>query len=109
MSDSGDKAAFSMSERAFWWIRFWTAVVVVAGMALAGAQWGLTRVSQEDLDELDARKEDRISAKEARGRIEHRIDQQTQVVGNVRDNLIILMERNRLQPKPLPDALSEQP
>lgn len=107
MTDTSDAKVYNMSERAFWWIRFWTAVIVVAGMALAGVQWGLTRASMDDIAALDRRKENREDAKAERAKIEKRIDQQTNVVGNVRDNLIIMMERQRLQPKPLPQILAE--
>ena len=98
---SEDDKGFSLSERTFWWVRFWTAVIVVAGMGLAGARWGLTRASLDDV----ALKEDKTFAAEQRSKIEAKVDAQGSVIGNVRDNLIVIMSRQGLQPVPLPDPL----
>lgn len=110
MSDG--KVEFSMSERTFWWLRFLMAVVAVSGMALAGAKWGVTRASIEDIEAtkvsirtLDSLKMDKIEAMEAHRELDTKVHEHAQVLGNVRDNLLIMMERQRLQPKPLPDAL----
>lgn len=100
---SDDEPRYTISERAFWWFRFWGAVIVVAGAGLAGVQWGLTRASKDDVAAVAKAvelKEDRVTAQAERAAIRG-------VVSNVRDNVIILMERQRLEPKPLPPALKD--
>lgn len=109
MSDA-DRDWTPNQRRAFW-VKLISMTIPLAGAmttcALAGGKWVYTRASTDAIAKLDATKEDKQIATSERRRIETKVDGQTQLIGNVRDNLIILMERQRAQPKPLPPALPD--
>ena len=84
---------YDMGERLFWWIRFWMAVLAVAGFGLAVGRWALTRASVEYVDQSVSTRETIENVK----KVDEKIDDQQKVLGNVRDNLIILMDRQRIK------------
>jgi hypothetical protein len=88
-------------ERTAWWIKLLVASLALASSALIGGKWIYTRASIEDVAALDQKKEDRTDNRIDHARIEGRVDASAQVLGNVRDNLIILMERSGAKPAPL--------
>ena len=106
---NGDRKPFDMSERLFWWVRFLGAVLLVSGFALGVGKWVYTRASVDEVaavkqhvDAEVAKREPITHAREVEQRIEQQMATQRQVLGNVRDNLIILMDRQRVESKPLP-------
>lgn len=98
----------SRQKLAFWVRLIGVAIPLAFGMATAGisiGKWFWTRASTRDIAALEERKEDKAHAAEQRRRIMTRIDIMQPVLGNVRDNLLILMDRQRAKPKPLPAHL----
>lgn len=97
---------YSIAEKAFWWIRFWTAVVIAAGMLVSGIYWGTTRASLDDVakakQELEEKKEDKKHAEDSRKRIEGKLEKISAITDNSHDNIIKLLERQRIKPEPLP-------
>jgi hypothetical protein len=96
---------YTARDRLAWWAKVLTMASIIAGAALAGAAWVTTRASTDDIARLEAGKEDKANAQRERGRLESTLSRQESVLGNVRDNLIILMQSRRLAPAPLPPAL----
>ena len=105
--------SFSARDRLFWWIKMLGVAIplaiAIAGSTLAFGRWAYTRASMADIEMLDRKKKDKIEAEIERRTIEERVEHSAKVLGNVRDNLILLMERNRVQPKRLTDQLIEEP
>jgi len=89
---------YNMSEKLFWWIRFWSAVLVVAGFAIAVGKWAFSRASVEYVDRSISTRETIENVQ----KVDRKIEAQQKVLGNVRDNIIILMDRQQVKPKPLP-------
>lgn len=102
---------WTRSDRLRWWSILLTLATLLGGMAFAGFQWGSTRASKEELSTvartLDEKKEDKVNADKERERIAKGVDEQKAVLQNVRDNLLIMMERQRLEAKPLPPRMSD--
>ena len=92
---------YDIGERIFWWARFWVAVLAVAGFGLAVGQWVMTRASVDYVDNAIIPLETKLNVE----KIDQKIEGQQRVLGNVRDNLIILMDRQKAIPKPLPNPL----
>ena len=106
-----------MAERDWNWrdrLGFWVKVLsmsiaiatAMSTCALVTGKWAYTRASVDDIEALDRTKEDKINATAERTKIEVKLNTQTQVLGNVRDNLILMMDRQNITTKPLPAGVS---
>lgn len=112
---------WSSKQRLLWWVKL-IALSIPIGTALsagaiASGKWALTRASTDDVDaaartaietahqveaRLEAKKEDKDHSLAEVRRVESKVDSSAAVISNVRDNLIIIMGRQGLEPKPIP-------
>jgi len=90
-----------------WWLKLAGVVlpltIVMTGSVIGFGKWLYTRASTEDIALLDQRKEDKETASRERAKLERKIDASFSMVRNIRDNVIMLMTKERLKPKPLPE------
>lgn len=93
------------TQRMSWWIKTVGIAAAMATTSLAVHKWILTRASVEYVDQRIETLEPRANARSVESRLEKKIDAHSEVLGNVRDNLIILMDRQRIEPKPMPDRV----
>lgn len=94
---------FNLSEKLFWWIRFWGAVLVVAGFGIAVGKWAFSRASVEYVDKSVSTRETIENVQ----KVDRKIEAQQKVLTNVRDNIIRLMDRQRVESKPLPTEMRD--
>lgn len=113
MTNNGD-SVWDSFKKLHWWVLLLTLASLLAGAALGLGKWVYTRASTDEVAAVSAKivsveaiKEDKTNATTERAKLDAKIDEQSQVLGNVRDNLIVIMERQRLQPVPLPDPLPQ--
>ena len=100
MSDT-QAAPWSDKRRLMWRVQFAALVITITGGLLAGLGYMLTRASVADLN----LKADKTEIQ----RLDGRLDTLGSLTNNVRDNLIVLMTKQKADPVPLPVAPLTQP
>lgn len=99
MSDDRDWAS---AKRVAWWTKTIAMAAAIAATSLAAHKWILSRASVEYVEQRIETREPKENARVVESRLERKVDQHQEVLTNVRDNLLILMDRQRMPTKPLP-------
>lgn len=93
--------------RVGWWVKILSLSAMLTASALGLGKWIYTRASIDDIAILEAKKQDRTEA----AKQDRRLDNIQSTVGNVRDNVILLLDRQRIKPVKLqvePNEIDQQ-
>ena len=96
-----DDRPWTSKRRLLWRVQFAGCVIAIAGGVIASLGYLLTRASVADLEA----KADKTEIT----RLDSRLDTLGTLTNNVRDNLIVLMGRQKAEPVPLPVMPLTQP
>lgn len=100
-----DDRTWTPGKRLMWRFQFAALVIAVVSGLLAGLGYLMTRASVDSVAALDEKKADKAEIQ----RLDNRVDSLNSLTHNVRDNLIVLMAKQKAEPVPLPVAPLTQP
>ena len=89
---------YTFLQKMGWWAKVLTIASLLSGFSLYVGKWIYTRASTDEV----AKKLDVQDYKEEHGKLERKVDQTQNTVGNVRDNLLLLMGAQKIVPVPMP-------
>lgn len=99
---NGNGREWTLRNKVAWWLGFPAAVMATSALVLGLGKWIYSRASVEYVDQRVETREPRDNARAVEARIEKQVEKQDVVLNNVRDNLLLLMDRSRVEPKPMP-------
>jgi hypothetical protein len=94
---------WSMFSRHLWWLKYAAVVAALWGVNRAFNEWIYTRASIAYVDQQIETRESKDSAIETKLSIK----ENAKVLNNVRDNLLILMDRQSVKSRPMPSRIND--